>query len=116
MPDPVLRLPCVSLMGGCQGPVPQGMNVPQYSFAGFSYNPNSPVGSMLDYVNESFGGPHDFLRDMTGSYLSNGNSVHFTGFGAVVDTIRNYGLVFPAAPFAGAAMIPSPVYGIISDY
>jgi hypothetical protein len=97
---------CTSLMGGCQG-APIRQDDVRSSFFGFSY----AAGSWQDRINESFAGPHDWFRNLTGSYDALGNSRNFTGFRAFVDDyIMNYGLVIPAAPFAAAALTPSYLY------
>ncbi len=96
-------LACESLMGGCQGAPGLNKNDVRSSFLGAPYE----SGSLQDYVNESFAGPHDWFRDATGSYLSNGNSINVTGFSAFWDEIKNYTLVIPAAPFAVAGIIGS---------
>jgi len=101
--DPNSYIKCESLMGGCQGaPISKYGDV-RSSFLGASYEPSS----IQDYVNESFAGPHDWFRDATGSYLSNGNSISTSGFSAFWDEIKNYTLVIPAAPFAVGGIIGS---------
>jgi hypothetical protein len=72
----------------------------------------------LDKINESFAGPHDWFRDITGSYLPNGNSVNVTGLALGWDTVKNYALVLPAAPFAisGLAMTTPGFYPTYSIY
>jgi len=97
---------CDSWMGGCQGaPIP-GSNDVRSSFFGFAYEP----GSWMDRINEAFAGPHDWFRNLTGSYDEIGNSRHFTGWSLTLDNFRNYALVAPAAPFAAAALIPPSFY------
>lgn len=99
---------CVSLMGGCQGAVRSGKDV-QSSFFGWEYSP----GSLRDYINEYTGGPHDWFRNATGSYITEvrgphdiiGNGKYLTGFDVTIDTIKNFGLVIPAAPFGVSGLI-----------
>lgn len=83
------------------------------SFLGFKYDP----GGAADYINEGFAGPHDFLRDMAGAYLPRGDGVPPINFSdVVVDSIANYSLVVPAAPFALAGMVPAHAYGSVFRY
>jgi hypothetical protein len=96
---------CVSLMGGCQG-APRLPGDVRSSFFGMEYAP----GSIPDRINESFAGPHDYFRNLTGSYDELGNSRTFTGMRLTVDKIMNYALVLPAAPFALAALVPVQYY------
>lgn len=106
-PETGRYLVCQSLMGGCQGAPSPGTKDVRSSFFGIEYQP----GSWMDKVNESFAGPHDWLRNLTGSYEANGNSRYFTGFrGFFDDYVANYGLVLPAAPFAAASLVPSNMY------
>jgi hypothetical protein len=100
---------CVSLMGGCQGAPRIGTDDTRSSFFGRSYQP----GSWMDRVNESFSGPHDWFRSATGSYNSQGNSIHFKGTRLAVDSVMNYALVLPAAPMAVSALIPASAYGAL---
>jgi hypothetical protein len=94
-------LKCDSLMGGCQGaPIIKNGDV-ENSFFRLKYK----SGSIFDVVNESFAGPHDWFRDMTGSYLPNGNSVNVSGLAYAWDSVKNYALVIPAAPFAVGALV-----------
>jgi RHS repeat-associated protein len=95
---------CVSLMGGCQG-APNLANGDDPARFGFI---NYGRGSPRDRVNEAFAGPHDCFRNLTGSYDQFGNARSFTGFRVTVDSIMNYALVIPAAPFAGAALASWP--------
>jgi RHS repeat-associated protein len=89
------RLDCTSPMGGCQG-APKNFKVDQRSnFFGTRYSP----GDARDIINESFAGPHDWLRNATGSYLPNGNGVFLdTPMTKVWDEIKNYSLVAVASP------------------
>ncbi len=93
-------IPCDSLMGGCQGARLAPDDV-RSSFFGFEYS----RGSIFDQINESFAGPHDWLRNATGSYNAFGNGIDFTGFRASIDTVMNYALVVPAAPLAISGLI-----------
>jgi hypothetical protein len=61
---------------------------------------NYSPGSVIDKVAEAFSGPHDFLRDLTGSYDALGNVPDFTGMRAVVDNILLWSTIPPVAPFA----------------
>jgi hypothetical protein len=99
-------LECKSPFGGCQGARLTSNDV-RSSFLGASYSP----GSAADYVNEAFAGPHDWFRNLTGTYNAMGNAHHFTSARLVLDTILNGALVPVAAPFAGAAMAPNYLYG-----
>jgi RHS repeat-associated protein len=90
---------CESLMGGCQGAPHPGES--GSSFFGKTYNP----GGAADYINESFAGPHDWLRNLTGSYDASGNGIHLDGGALMWDKFKNYSLVVPAAPLAIAGMI-----------
>ncbi len=102
---------CTSLMGGCQGQqILAGDD--RSSFLGMPYDP----GSLPDFVNESFAGPHDWLRNATGSYNALGNSHYFTGIRSIVDSVANYGLVMPASPFAVAGMVSPSLYPNLSLY
>ncbi len=119
-PKTGLRVPCVSLMGGCQGaPVNKAIDT-RSSFFGRPYDP----GSLPDTINESFAGPHDWLRNATGSYITQpqgsyeilGNGKFLTGFDQAIDSIKNYTLVAPAAPFAISGLIDySGAYGAFSE-
>ena len=65
--------------------------------------------AFLDKVAESFGDPHDWLRNSTGAYDSMGSSIQFRGLhGIFQDYILNYGLLLPAAPIG--------VGGLIQEY
>lgn len=113
------RIACVSLMGGCQGaPVNPAIDT-RSSFFGWAYDP----GSLPDTINESFAGPHDWLRNATGSYITDpsgpyevlGNGKYLSGIDAMIDNIKNYALVLPAAPFAMSGLIDySGAYGVIN--
>ena len=98
--NPQSYLRCDSLMGGCQG-APIRPDDVRSSFFGFKYDPES----MADKINESFAGPHDWFRNLTGSYDVVGNSRHFIGSRAAIDNLMNYTLVAPAAPFAVGALV-----------
>jgi len=91
---------CASPMGGCQNPIP-GTEDQKPVFAGRI--PTQP-SSMGDVINEAHAGPHDWLRNLTGSYDANGNARHFEGGRATWDNIKNYALVIPAMPLAVAGM------------
>lgn len=115
-----VREPCVSTMGGCQGGVVNIDRDQRSSFFGTEYEPHS----VQDKIVESFAGPHDAFRKVTGSYITEatgpyeiiGNSRHLTGVDAVIDTVKNYGLVIPAAPFAISALVDySGVYYSVGD-
>jgi RHS repeat-associated protein len=105
------RLPCTSLMGGCQGaPVYiNGVTVDERSsFFGTEYDP----GDLRDTINESFAGPHDWFRNATGSYITNpvgaeilGNGKYLTGWADKFDAFKNYALIVPAAPFGVAGLV-----------
>ena len=103
-PGGEVYLPCVARMGGCQGAynLPNGDDPPQFFFIKYGR------GSAWDRINEAFAGPHDWFRNLTGAYNEFGNSSYLTGFRLTTDSILNYGLVLPAAPFAGAAMLSWP--------
>ena len=74
---------------------------------GLRYYPGDPLDKMV----ESFGGPHDFFRNLTGAYDEMGNAIHFTGLlGNVQNYGLNYGLLIPAAPFAAAGLVPPSMY------
>jgi hypothetical protein len=68
----------------------------------------------MDRIVESFAGPHDWLRNLTGSYDGMGNAYNFTGWRQTVDSVMNAALVLPAAPFAAAGLIPSSMYGVLT--
>ena len=103
-PGGEVYLPCVARMGGCQGAynLPNGDDPPQFFFIKYGR------GSAWDRINEAFAGPHDWFRNLTGAYNEFGNSSYLTGFRLTTDSILNYGLVLPGAPFAGAAMLSWP--------
>lgn len=103
-------LPCDAPLGGCQG-APRIQGDVAARIGPITYKP----GSFSDMVIESFAGPHDFFRNLTGSYTSLGNSVYTTGVSAFVDDyIKNFAMLVPAAPFAAAGILqtmdPSAVY------
>jgi len=96
-------------MGGCQGsPLPNSSDS-RSSFFGFEYAP----GSFADRINESFAGPHDWLRDSFGAYDEEGNAKFLVGTEARIDQIVNYGLVLPATPFGVAAVAPGYLSGSV---
>ena len=104
------RLRCFAPLGGCQGVAYADTTDQGANFLGVPYAP----GGVLDRVNESFAGPHDWFRNLTGSYVTNpqdwehiGDSIHFTSPGAAFfdSYVSNFALLLPAAPFAAAALI-----------
>jgi RHS repeat-associated protein len=100
---------CDSTMGGCQGN-PIGPYDTRSSFFGYFYDP----GDLRDHINESFAGPHDWLRNLTGSYDAQGNGIDFihTSYARhVLDETLNYALIPLAAPFAAAALVSPQTYG-----
>jgi RHS repeat-associated protein len=98
--DSLYQDPVHAPAGGVQGlPVNPGDDLPR--LGPFIYSPNSS----LDYIAESFAGPHDWLRDMTGSYDPTGNSYHFDGRRARLDSVLNYAEIPIAAPFSIGALI-----------
>ena len=101
-------IPCISRAGGCQGApgLHPGDVQSQFFFNDTVYDP----GSLADTVNESFAGPHDFLRNLTGAYDKYGNSVHREGFAAIWDGVKNYALIPPSSPFAAAGLISTDPY------
>jgi hypothetical protein len=106
-------LPCDAPLGGCQGAPTLANGDVAARFGPISYQP----GSILDTTIESFAGPHDFFRNLTGSYTDMGNSVSITsGFGRVMDNVMNFVDLAPAAPFAVAAFIqtqaPTMIYSL----
>ena len=64
-----------------------------------------PPGGVMDRVGESFAGPHDWMRNATGSYDAIGNSIHVTGAARVWDEIKLWGTIPLAAPFAVGGLI-----------
>src|SRR3989338_7314419 len=94
-------------LGGCQGGPGE--------FFGIPYKPDS----ILDYVHESFGGPHDYLSSFV-LYNANGNGKAFTNVfmrGAAFS--YSVGALPVAAPFAVAPIITqngltpaASIYGI----
>ncbi len=107
-------LDCDSPAGGCQGgSVISRNDVVQSRLGPFDY---SAYGS-LDRLTESFAGPHDWLRLMTGSYdPTTGLNIYRAGFASVMDGIINYGLIPVAAPFAVAGLITtSPHIGLVTQ-
>ncbi len=107
--------PCLSLTGGCQGAPRLGSDDVRSSFFGVEYDPNS----VPDIINESFAGPHDFFRNLTGSYDSLGNSRVFLpgSFAENFDAVKNYFLVPPAAPFSiGGLISRNPSFQVSSQY
>jgi len=101
-PTGALGIPCVSAAGGCQGAYNLAAGDDAPNLVGINYSPRS-IG---DYVSESFSGPHDWLRNATGSYDALGNSVHLDSFLASAwDSTKNWGLVAVAAPFSVSAIM-----------
>jgi RHS repeat-associated protein len=99
-------LPCRAPLGGCQG-APIHANDQGKNFFGIPYTPKS----IFDAVNESFSGPHDWFRNLTGSYDIDGNSKYFTGLRLQFDKFMNFANLLPAAPFAAAAYLESQLPG-----
>jgi filamentous hemagglutinin len=99
-------------LGGCQGLPGLGDQIP--NVFSINYNP----GGALDHVVEAFAGPHDWLRDMTGSYDEFGNSIHLQAgsFALKFDEFKNFSLLFPATPFAAAGLIETTpwLFGTVS--
>ncbi|MFT3792954.1 MAG: RHS repeat-associated core domain-containing protein [Rudaea sp.] len=96
----LLGLKCDATAGGCQG-APVNPGDVSARLGPIRYQSDSA----LNQIAESFAGPHDWLRDMTGSYDQWGNSNHFEGFSATLDQIRNYAEIPIAAPFAAAGLV-----------
>ena len=105
-------LPCKSPAGGCQGqPILNGKDqVNNFFGIGDSYD----AGSVRDTINESFAGPHDWLRNhVSRAYITKpvnpwdvvGNGRVFTGARKWVDNFANFSLIPVAAPFAGSALV-----------
>ncbi len=96
---------CQSNALGCQGQVRAGIDQ-QPNVLGVS----CPTGTFCNRVGEAFAGPHDTFRNLTGSYDQWGNAKYFAAgsWGATVDSVMNYALIVPAAPFAGAALLSYP--------
>ncbi len=98
---------CDSYAGGCQGQPTSDMPGVRASLFGLDYE----SGSYHDRIAEAFAGPHDFLRNLAGAYDGNGNARYVAGFqSGMQDHLLNAGLLVPAAPFAGAALIPPSMY------
>jgi len=95
--------PCDSVAGACQGrQVINPLDVVQSRLGPMDY---PPYGT-LDYITESFAGPHDWLRLMTGSYDPiTGLNINRVGLDKLWDGVKNYGLVPIAAPFAVAGIL-----------
>jgi len=117
-PETGRYFPCDPLMGGCQGAPTREGDI-RSSFFGMEYAPRS----LPDRINEGFAGPHDWLRNLTGSYINTvveptdvvGNSRVFTGARLWFDDYpMNYGLVIPASVFAIGILTPSGAYGALS--
>jgi RHS repeat-associated protein len=100
------RVACKSWAGGCQGAILSSVDDPK-NLLGIPYS----SGGFLDTLGESFAGPHDWLRNMTGAYLPNGNSVYFApgSAGDIWDQIKLWGTIPLAAPFAASALIGTTV-------
>ena len=98
-----IPLPCDAPLGGCQGAPNLTAGDVGARFGPISYQP----GGILDAAVESFAGPHDFFRNLTGAYTAQGNSVTITSsFGKFTDAyVMNFGNLLPAAPFAAAAVV-----------
>jgi len=92
--------PCKAPLGGCQGAPFPGDQRSYFPLVG-----EYASGSIFDTITESFAGPHDMLRDFTGSYTASGNAVPLTGVAGFADKLVNGILVAPAAPFAGGALV-----------
>ena len=102
-PDIEKYLPCNAPMGGCQGALVLSTD-DAARFGPIKYAP----GDLLDTVVETFSGPHDWFRNLTGSYNAMGNSVAgLSGWSLNWDTFKNYALVIPAAIFAAPALLES---------
>jgi RHS repeat-associated protein len=99
-PDPTHVEICDSPAGGCQG-APVNLNDVRGRIGPINYSP----GSTIDHIVESFAGPHDWLRDFTGSYDPSGNSYQFTGFADTLDVARNYIEIPLASPFAIGGLV-----------
>lgn len=96
-------LPCKSYAGGCQGqPILEQDELNNFFGIGGPYKANS----VRDRINESFAGPHDWLRNhVSRAYDPRGNGRVFTGFRQRVDQFANAALIPVAAPFAVSALI-----------
>jgi RHS repeat-associated protein len=93
---------CDAPLGGCQG-APIGPHDVAARFGPIPYYP----GSVLDVIVETFSGPHDWFRNLTGSYTLMGNSVSLSGFSAQWDAAKNFLLLPPAALFAVPGLVTS---------
>jgi RHS repeat-associated protein len=99
------KLPCIAPLGGCQGRADTSNGDQTKNIFGIPYSPNG----LPDHVNESFAGPHDWFRKLTGAYDAMGNSRHVTGFALKWDSFMNFANLVPAAPFALAGFIHTKV-------
>jgi len=95
-------------LGGCQGG--------QGEFFGIPYKPDST----LDYVHESFAGPHDYLSSFF-LYDANGNGIPRQGLESVLSVSYSTAALPVSAPFAIAPIITqngftssASIYGISS--
>ena len=106
-------LRCVSPAGGCQG---QAIDINDYAQPNNFFGIGGPykADSVRDRINESFAGPHDWLRNHVsrayitrpaGPYDVIGNGRVFTGFRLRVDQFANAALIPVAAPFAASALL-----------
>ncbi|NNE06187.1 MAG: hypothetical protein HKN15_10740, partial [Xanthomonadales bacterium] len=108
-------LKCDSTAGACQGnEVFHPQDIVNSRLGPFFYPPYGTV----DYVLESFAGPHDWLRLKTGSYDPlTGLNLYREGIAEVWDGIKNYGLIPVAAPFAAAAiLVTSPNLHLVTQF
>jgi RHS repeat-associated protein len=103
------KLPCVAPLGGCQGTPNLANGDDPKNFLGLEYSPNS----VPDRINEAFAGPHDWFRNLTGSYDLIGNSRNLAGFALSVDKFMNFALLLPAAPLAIGGLIQTQAPAII---
>jgi RHS repeat-associated protein len=106
---------CDSIAGACQGgDVINKLDVVQSRLGPIQYQ---PYGS-LDYLTESFAGPHDWLRLKSGAYdPGTGLNIYREGISRVWDGVKNYTLVPVAAPFAVAGILTtSPNLYLVSQY
>lgn len=96
-------MPCIAPMGGCQGR-PMQIGDEFARFGPINYQP----GGIMDMTVGSFSGPHDWFRNVTGSYTAMGNSVPgLSGWALRWDTSKNFALVVPAGVFAVPGVITS---------
>src|SRR3989338_5433644 len=95
-------------LGGCQGGPGE--------FFGIPYKPDS----VLDYVHESFGGPHDYLSSFA-LYNAEGNGIYREGLKGLLAASYSGAALPVATPFAVAPIITqngltpaASIYGISS--